>query len=138
MKVKFNWAKANQMVVKKSKERLAKASEYMADEVRKNCPVGTVSHPIYKTGPHANEAWTMRDAGMLKRSIRTVEKWGDKNVYLANVMSGVAGDPSIGAVRVYAGHYLAWYGRIVEFYTPWFRPSIAGSQSGVRQILENG
>lgn len=134
MKITWDWGKANKEVAKESKRRTVKAAEYMAGEVRKDCPVGTVSHPMYKTGPFANQLWTMRDAGMLKRSIRTAEKHGGESVYLSSLMMG----QSVYGVRVYAGHYLAWYGKIVEFFTPFFGPAIERSKPVVKNILESG
>lgn len=94
-------------------DRLREAAEAVADEIRNRCPVGTVSWPMYKTGPYANQPWTSRDAGRLKKSIRVVEKkesWGFEVEKRKNL-------------RIYVGHYLAWYAAIVEFYTPFVRPA---------------
>lgn len=106
-------------------ERLVEAAEVVADAARRNCPVGTVSRPIYKRGPYAGQAWTARDAGQLKRSIRVVRK---------KTKSGIAFSKKRD-VRVYAGHYLAYYARIVEFSKPYMRPALAQSIQQIKTII---
>lgn len=134
MKIKFDWREANKKVAKESKRRTKNAAEIMAGMVRMRCPVGTVSRPMYQSGPHAGQNWTSRDAGRLKESVRVTEKYGDEHSYLSSLVAGSA----VYGTRVYAGHYLAWYGKIVEFYTPFFRPAIEESKQEVRWELENG
>lgn len=114
-----------------SMDRVRKAAQVIADAARRNCPVGTVSRPMYKRGPYAGQNWTARDAGMLKRSVRVVEKndWGAQTgLVVAQIRN----------IRVYAGHYLAWYSAIVEHATPFLRPALNASKNEVRSILENG
>lgn len=93
--------------------RLKDGAEILADEIRRKCPVGTTSRPMYQTGPYAGQKWTARDAGQLKKSIRVVEKKGSWGFEVHRARN----------VRVYAGHYLAYYARIVEYYTPFMRPA---------------
>ena len=106
-------------------ERLVEAAEVVADAARNRCPSGTVSRPIYRRGPYAGQAWTARDAGALKKSIRVVRK---------RTRSGKAFSRKRD-VRVYAGHYLAYYARIVEFSRPFMRPALEGALPSVRSIL---
>lgn len=112
-----------------SMARLRKAAEVIADEARRRCPEGTVSRPIYVSGANAGQPWTARDAGQLKRSIRVVEKNDQHGAALAEGRN----------IRVYAGHYLAYYAKIVEYAGKKFlRPALAASKNEVRRILENG
>jgi hypothetical protein len=108
-----------------SVERLVEAANAVADAARRECPVGTKSRPIYLRGKYKGQNWTARDAGQLKRSIRVVTKqtlsgkplWRKRNV------------------RIYAGHYLAYYARIVEFNNPFMRRALYNSLSQVKSII---
>jgi hypothetical protein len=106
-------------------ERLVEAAEVVKSNARNKCPVGTISRPIAKTGRYAGQPWTARDAGQLKRSIRVVRR---------KTKSGKAFSKKRG-VRVYAGHYLAYYARIVEFYKPYLRPALTQSIPEIKSIL---
>ena len=106
-------------------ERLVEAAEVVAEAARRRCPVGTVSRPMYHKGPYAGQAWTARDAGQLKKSIRVVRK---------KTKSGKAFSRKRD-VRVYAGHYLAYYARIVEHSRPFLRPALVGSIPAIRSIV---
>lgn len=106
-------------------ERLVEAAEVVANRARSKCPVGTVSRPMYKKGRYANQPWTARDKGQLKKSIRVVQLKSKSGKPLTRKRN----------VRVYAGHYLAYYARIVEHYTPFMRPAFNGSISEVKQII---
>lgn len=106
-------------------ERLVAAARIMADAARSRCPVGTITRPMYKSGKYAGRNWTSRDAGRLKKSIRVVTK---------RTKSGKAFS-SKRNVRIYAGHFLAWYADIVEFYTPYMRPALSGSIDSMREAL---
>ena len=131
----WSWREADKMVVNASRKRLKKAAEVMADRVRRNCPVGTISRPMYRSGPYAGQPWTKRDAGELKKSVRVVERNEEKYGFaLAHFKSlGNYGD-----VRVYVGHYLAWYAHVVEYTRPFMRPAVASTKAQVKNILENG
>lgn len=112
-----------------SMDRLKKAAEVVADNARSRCPVGTKSRPIYKSGPYAGQEWTKRDAGALKKTIRVVEKYQKDSIEISSAKN----------MRVYAGNYLVYYARIVEYAGKKFlRPALNSSKTQIRQILENG
>lgn len=111
--------------------RLRKAAEVVEDNARNRCPVGSVSRPIYKTGPYAGQPWTARDAGALKKTIRVVEKKED------TAITSVLGETR--NVRIYAGNKKVHYAKIVEYAGKKFlRPALNASKQRIRQILENG
>lgn len=105
--------------------RLVKAAEVVARAVRQKAPVGTVSRPIYRRGAAAGQAWTARDAGQLKRSVRVVRKKTKSGKALSKKRN----------VRVYSGHYLAYYASIVEHTTPFMRPAFNQAIDKVRSII---
>lgn len=106
-------------------ERLVEAASVVASAARGRCPVGTLSRPIYQRGPYAGQKWTARDAGQLKKSIRVVQKKSKSGKPLARKRN----------VRVYAGHYLAYYASIVEHTKPFLRPALYGSIQGIKSIV---
>lgn len=106
-------------------ERLVEAAHVVADAARARCPVGTVSRPIYKRGPYAGQAWTARDAGQLKRSIRVVQKHSKSGKPLMRKRN----------VRVYAGNFLAFYASIVEHSKPFMRPALTQSYAAMRSAI---
>jgi len=116
---------------KASMERLRNAARVIAKEAARNCPVGTLSRPMYKKGKYAGQPWTARDAGALLKSIRVVEK---KEDYATLVTYG----GPLRNVRVYAGNYLVYYAAIVEFHKSYLRKALNASKGQVRSILENG
>jgi len=121
-----NWgfSEIDGLVADASDAKLLEAAEVVAKEVRRLCPVGTVSHPIYRRGKYANQNWTSRDAGRLKKSIRVVKnKQIGRRIYKKR------------DIRIYAGHYMAWYASAVEFYTPFVRPGIVAAMPEIRRIL---
>ena len=114
MRVK-NWSpnKYDEKFIGIGMDRLRQAAEAVAGDIERRCPVGTLSRPIYQSGPYAGQPWTSRDKGRLKKSVRVVEKkesWGFEVEKRKNI-------------RIYVGHYLAWYAAIVEHYTPFVRPA---------------
>lgn len=106
-------------------ERLVKAAEILKENAARRCPVGTVSRPMYKTGPYAGQAWTARDAGQLKRSIRVVQKRSKSGKPLHRKRN----------VRTYAGHYKAFYASIVEHSKPFMRPALTQSLAAMRSAI---
>jgi hypothetical protein len=106
-------------------ERLVEAAEVVAKNARQICPVGTTSRPMYKRGKYAGKNWTARDAGQLKKSIRVVQKKTKSGKALSNKRS----------IRIYAGHYLAYYADLVEYKTPYMRPALASSISEIKSIV---
>jgi len=126
--------KEDKVVVKNCKARARKAAELLAKAVRAKCPVGTESHPMYKKGPHAGQPWTKRDGGSLKRSVRVTERKEEFGYEIQHISGGGFS----GGARVYVGNYYAYYAQIVEFYTPFIRPTKDSMQGQIKSILENG
>ena len=110
-----------------SRERLVKAAKVLKAAVRRRCPVGTISRPMYRSGPYRGESWTSRDAGRLRKSVRVVEKT-TKTGRLSKKMS----------VRVYVGHFTAWYADIVEFSRPFLRPAFNETIPMIETIIGAG
>lgn len=107
-------------------ERLVEAANVVAKAARQKCPVGTISRPIYRTGPYAGQNWTARDAGQLKKSIRVVQKKSKSGKPLSRKRN----------VRIYGGNFLAYYAKIVEFNQRAFmRPALNGSISEIKSII---
>ena len=125
---KFKPSKYDEKFFDVSYDRLKYGAEILANEVRRRCPVGTITRPMYSSGPYAGEKWTARDAGQLKGSVRVVEKkerWGFELYRARNV-------------RVYVGHYLAYYARVVEYYTPFMRPAWRATLRKVKLAIVKG
>lgn len=107
-------------------DRLVEAAEVVAASARRNCPVGTLSRPMYKRGPYAGKEWTARDAGALKKTIRVVQKLTKSGKPLKRKSN----------VRVYAGNYLVYYASIVEHAVkPFLRVALINSHSKIKSIL---
>ena len=124
---RWNWTEANRMVNTGTRKRLLMAAELIKAEVRtklkgqigKGKTTG-ISRPVYtrrrfrgKLVPTSSVAWTQRNFGELLKSVRVVEKkeaWGFEINKSRNI-------------RVYAGHYLAYYAQIFEFTRPFMRPA---------------
>ncbi|MBU0906546.1 MAG: HK97 gp10 family phage protein [Nanoarchaeota archaeon] len=122
-----NWnpSTADQSFEKVAVERLEEAAGVVARAVRRRCPVGTVSRPMYRSGPYAGQEWTARDAGQLKKSVRVVRK---------KTKSGKAFSKKRN-VRIYAGTKNAYYASIVEHSRPFMRPGFEASVGAVKEIL---
>lgn len=110
-------------------ERLVAAGEVVAAKARSKCHAGTISRPSYKK--KAGRNWTSRDPGRLKKSIRVVRK---------KTKSGKAFTRKRN-IRVYAGHFLAYYAGWVEFGTSrtkaqqFLRPALFSSISEINSIV---
>jgi len=132
----WNPAKFDAEFANLSMDVLRDAAQIIATNVRVRCPVhqpeGVQYRQVYKTGKYKGEPWTARTGGTLKKSIRVVEKyevrggtkvWEDKNI------------------RVYAGHYMAYYARIVEKIHPtkslWMRKGFTSSLAAVRSLVNS-
>jgi len=107
-------------------KRMNNAADILVNQAKANgfCPVGTVSYPIYKTGKYEGQKWTSRDAGRLRKSIRKVIPY--------NIGHGF-GQPT--NIRVYAGHYMAWYAAIVEFESHFLRRAKNRARSKMKIAL---
>lgn len=107
-------------------DRIVEAAEAIAAAARARCPVGTITRPIYKRGPYAGKPWTARDAGALKRTIRVRRKLSKSGRPLKRKNN----------VRVYAGNYLVYYARIVEYAGRAFlRPALWNNRSKIKQLI---
>lgn len=133
----WSWTKANLAIGKEGHRRAKKAANVIAEAARApgNCPVGTVERPMYKTGPYANQPYTARDNGALRDSIRVVERDEQKHGFVLAQFESLG---NYGDVRVYAGHYLAYYAAIVEHSNPFMRRAQDKTRARVKDILENG
>ena len=110
-------------------EKIVECAEVLAQEARRLCPVGTVSRPIYLRGKYKGQAWTARDAGQLERSVRVTRKKSKSGKVMYRRRD----------VRVYAGHYLAYYASIVEHAgKPFMRTALAAAHSDMQSILKGG
>lgn len=107
-------------------ERLVEAAKVVQATARAMCPVGTERRTIARRGKYAGQTWTARSPGRLKESIRVVQK----------LTKGGRPFKSKKNVRVYAGHWLAYYARIVEKTVRSFmEPAVSVSLGQVKQIL---
>ncbi len=117
-------------VEKKAMDRLETAAGYVMGMARQLVPIGQ-SRPPYKSG----KAWTARQAGLLRDSIRVTR---------------LKGDPKLN-IRVYAGwrqsdKLTAYYARWVELGSihnatpkkPYLRPALHQCKSRILSIVENG
>ena len=115
-----------------SRKRVLKAAHVIKKEVarrlRREIGKGKttgINRPVYLTGKYPGEKWTAREAGQMLKSIRVVEKEAG---YSHEIWSALN-------VRVYAGHYLAFYADIFEHYNPFMRPAVAATLDKVKDIL---
>ena len=129
----FNPNRMDQTFEDVAVERLVEAAYVIRDSVRRRCPVGTVSRPMYKTGPYAESPWTSRDNGRLKKSVRVTRQRTKVRKALSKKRN----------VRVYAGSFPtgiqddsdAYYAPIVEYYSPFMRPGMASVLGQVKEII---
>jgi hypothetical protein len=92
----------------------------------KKHPVQTrINRPIYKSGPYAGAAWTARQFGQSLDSIRVVQQKTPVTKKISKRKN----------VRIYAGHYLAFYADIFEFYRPFMRPAFEESIPMVKTLI---
>lgn len=107
-------------------KRMNVAADVLVEKAKSEgyCPVGTISRPMYKKGPYAGQPWTTRDAGRLRKSIRKVIPYETGHGFNTPIN-----------VRVYAGHYMAWYAAIVEFKKPFLRRAKNAARNGMKTAL---
>ena len=110
-----------------TRDRLMKAAKIVKAAVRRRCPVGTVTRPMYRSGPYAGAEWTKRDGGALRKSVRVVEL-KTKTGRLSKKKN----------VRVYVGNYWEYYADIVEFSKPFMRPAWEETQHMVESMIGIG
>lgn len=125
----------NKIIAETGIRRVRRAAKVIANAARRRCPTGTILRPMYRIGRYEGQPWTARDAGQLKKSVRVVERHKEKYGFELAQFKTLG---HYGNVRIYAGHYLAYYAAIVEFYTPFMRPALEETRSQVKRILEDG
>jgi hypothetical protein len=101
-------------------KRLKAAAEEIKKEAVNECPVGTISRPIESV----EKPWMARKPGTLKKSIRVVLPHSI-NPRFDGLLN----------IRIYAGHYMAWYAAIVEFKKHYMRRGKNRSMKKVKNIL---
>jgi len=106
-------------------ERLIKAANIVKAAARRRCPVGTISRPMYRSGPHKGQTWTARDAGQLRKSIRVVRKKTPTGRAFSKKRN----------VQIIAGHYTAYYASIVEHSKPFMRPALEESIPMIKTLI---
>lgn len=133
-------------VEKKAMDQLEQAGEIVAGIAKLLCPVGEVTRYERKTFRHTVSAkhsetgqrykvwlpattgasvWTARKPGTLKSSIRVTRLHGDPKQN----------------IRVYAGNFLAYYARFVEYGTvkmkakPFLRPAFNSAKAKIKAML---
>lgn len=124
--------KYNADLQKVAMDRLEAAALRLAMETRRTLRsrIGAgrttgISRPVYKTGPYAGQPWTARDFGELLNSVRVTR---------LRTASGKAFSRKLN-IRVYAGHYRAYYARIFEYSKPYLRPAVASKLAEIKTIL---
>lgn len=126
--------KYNSELQKVTMDRLELAAIRLANQTKNNLRgrIGSglkgkqiINRPMYKKGPYAGQAWTKRDFGELLRGVRVTRK---------RTKSGKAFSRKLN-IRVYAGHYLAYYARIFEYSKPYMRPAVESTLAEVKAIL---
>jgi hypothetical protein len=146
MKVKWRQDSVNRYVEGVAMDRLVDAGEILRDEVktklkaqfhrgwnrggepRKPPHLYDINRPVYRSGPYKDAQWTARYGKTYKtllKSVRLVRKLTPKTKALSKKRS----------VRIYAGHYLAFYADIFEYYRPFFRPALRGSNDKMKSAL---
>lgn len=113
-------------------ERLEDAARIIAEKAKSKCEIGKISRPVYERGKYKKLPWTSRDPGRLRKSIRVVRKKIRKGKAFSSRRN----------VRVYAGHYTAYYaGWEEEFGSPkrkphpFLRPALQESIAEIKSII---
>jgi hypothetical protein len=127
----WNPAAYDEIFADLSMDVLRDAAQIIAANVRARCPVHEPEGIMYRKAKKG-VPWTARTGGTLKKSIRVVEK------YEVQYGTKVFDDRNI---RVYAGHYMAYYARIVEKVHPtkslWMRRGFTSSKPAIRSLLNS-
>lgn len=121
----WNPNKMDQTFEDVSLKRLLEAAEIIAEATRRKCPVGTITRPMYKSGPYAGKYWTARDGGELERSVRVTRRKTKSGKSLSRKRN----------VRIYVGHKKAYYASIVEHTTPFMRPAQTETLPQVKSVI---
>ena len=127
--IKFNFEQYDEIIAKSCIERVRKAANIIRDDAKSRCVVGTINRPLKPGQPY----WMEREVGAMRKTLRTVEKKGEK---------GLEGRD----VRVIAGNKKTWWATQMEFgrggwkggRKPFMRPAMRAKQSEVKSVLEGG
>lgn len=84
-----------------------------------------INRPMYKSGDYAGKAWTAREFGQMLKSVRVTRKKSKTGKLLMKKRN----------IRIYAGHYLAFYADIFEYRNPFMRPALVQSLSEIKSII---
>lgn len=84
-----------------------------------------INRPVYRSGDNAGANWTARDFGNMLKSVRTVQKKTRSGKALSKKRN----------VRVYVGHYTAFYAQVFEFYRPFMRPAVEESLPMIETMI---
>lgn len=111
--------------------RVQEAAETLRDAIRVETPVGETTRRVYSTGKYAGAFWTAREGGALRRSVRATQSTQERP------RRGNSGTLiwRMGDWRVYIGHKKAYYAAIVEYRTPFIRPTLARTRNLLKMIL---
>lgn len=84
-----------------------------------------ISRPVYQKGKYAGKPWTAREFTQLMKSVRVTQKLSKFGKPLMRRRN----------VRVYVGHYLAYYADIFEYQHPFMRPALEQSVPEMRSTI---
>jgi len=115
---------AVERLVKAAKVVRAKTKRKLAAQIGRGKTTG-INRPVYLTGDYAGEPWTAREFGQMLDSVRVVRKRTKVRKALSKKRS----------VRIYAGHYLAFYANIFEYYRPFMRPALEESVPMIKTLI---
>ena len=115
---------AVERLVKAAKIIRAAAKRKLAAQIGKGRTTG-ISRPVYRSGKDAGKAWTAREFGQSMKSVRVVRKKTPTGRAFSKKRN----------VRVYSGHFLAFYADIFEFYQPFMRPAFAETINMVEKTI---
>lgn len=150
--VKFNFEQYDGQIAKACMERLRKAAEVIADEMRNKYDqldiegmrhIGGMRfrsssffHGPYRTGAYAGVFWTARIPRAMRDTIRVREKKEQSGI---SVLVGRD-------VRVYVGNKKTWWAIQMEYgrggwkggRKSFVRPALRSSKAAVQRIIANG
>jgi len=102
----------------------AAAKRRLAGQIGRGAITG-INRPVYRKGDYAGVKWTAREFGQLMKSIRVTRKKSKSGRAFLKAKN----------VRVYAGHYLAFYADIFEHYRPFMRPALEDSMPMIKTLI---
>jgi len=102
----------------------AAAKKRLTGQIGRGATTG-INRPVYKSGDYAGVAWTAREFGQLMKSVRVTRKKSKSGRRFLKAKN----------VRVYAGHFLAFYADIFEYYRPFMRPALEESLPMIKTLI---